>query len=170
MTDSVFELEEILRQHAKRYPLMQPTDGVKLIYQNEFGGGHLIRDVDTCLAYLREEYATIKKDPSLPLCEQIGNGIVRVNLAAVKETDVLRLGEAFIQSAAIHNGSLDSFLNKLAVLEKLTEEGIFSFDRAALDAYLAEYKKAGCPAASHSDAYRKAYSPAYRVILFDSMP
>ena len=35
------ELERILREHAERYPLMQPTDAVKLIYQNEFGGGHL---------------------------------------------------------------------------------------------------------------------------------
>ena len=44
MTDSMFELERILRQHADSYPLLQPTDAVKLIYQNEFGGGHLIRD------------------------------------------------------------------------------------------------------------------------------
>ena len=40
---SMFELEAILKIHVKRYPLMQPTDAVKLIYQNEFGGGHLIR-------------------------------------------------------------------------------------------------------------------------------
>ena len=38
------ELKAILITLAKRYPLMQPTDAVKLIYQNEFGGGHLIRD------------------------------------------------------------------------------------------------------------------------------
>ena len=49
------ELEQILREHAKRYPLMQPTDAVKLIYQNEFGGGHLIRDEQACLNYLRRE-------------------------------------------------------------------------------------------------------------------
>ena len=36
------ELKQILQEHAKRYPLMQPRDVVKLIYQNEFGGGHLI--------------------------------------------------------------------------------------------------------------------------------
>jgi hypothetical protein len=31
MTDLLFELEAILKSHAKRYPLMQPTDAVKLI-------------------------------------------------------------------------------------------------------------------------------------------
>ena len=38
------ELEIILREHSRRYPEMQATDAVKLIYQNEFSGGHLIRD------------------------------------------------------------------------------------------------------------------------------
>ena len=78
------ELERILREQAKRYPLMQPTDAVKLIYQNEFGGGHLIWDEEACLNYLRREYADLEKDPSAQLYEEIGNGIVRVNLAAVK--------------------------------------------------------------------------------------
>lgn len=78
------ELKAILIAHAKRYPLMQPTDAVKLVYQNEFGGGHLIRDEQACLNYLRREYDSIVKDPNVLLYEAIGNGIVRVNLAAVK--------------------------------------------------------------------------------------
>ena len=57
------ELKKILREHAKRYPRMQPTDAVKLIYQNEFGGGHLIRDEKACQDYLRREYASVEKDP-----------------------------------------------------------------------------------------------------------
>ena len=77
------ELKDILIAHAKRYPLMQPTDAVKLIYQNEFGGGHLIRDEQACLNYLRREYDSIAKKPNALLYEEIGNGIVRVNLAAV---------------------------------------------------------------------------------------
>ena len=57
----MFELEAILKIHVKRYPLMQPTDAVKLIYQNEFGGGHLIRDEEICLNYLRQEYTSVEK-------------------------------------------------------------------------------------------------------------
>ena len=49
-------LQDILLAHAKRYPQMRPTDAVKLIYQNEFGGGHLIRDEEAVLNYLRQEY------------------------------------------------------------------------------------------------------------------
>ena len=159
------ELEQILREHAKRYPLMQPCDAVKLIYQNEFGGGHLIRDEQACLNYLRREYADLEKDPTVPLYEDIGNGIVRVNLAAVREEALEQLGQDFIASAAKHKGTLDSFLNKLGVLHKLTTAGVFSFDLDALNAYLSKYKAAGYPAVSHSPEYRQAYNPAYRVIL-----
>ena len=158
------ELKAILIAHAKRYPLMQPRDAVKLIYQNEFGGGHLIRDEQACLNYLRREYADLEKDPTAPLYEDIGNGIVRVNLAAVKPEDLEQLGRDFIRSAAKHKGTLDSFLNKLEVLRMLTTEGVFAFDLDALNTYLSEYKAAGYPAVSHSEQYRQAYKPAYRII------
>lgn len=158
------ELEQILLAHAKRYPQMQPTDAVKLIYQNEFGGGHLIRDVQACLNYLRREYESIEKDAAAPLYEYIGNGIVRVNLAAVKEADLERLGQAFIRSAAEHKGNLNSFQEKLTVLYAVTAKGAFSFGTEVLQRYLTQYEKAGFPAVSHSPEYREAYKPAYRII------
>ena len=126
-----------------RHPLMQPYDAVKLIYQNEFGGGHLIRDEQACLNYLRREYADLEKDSTVPLYEDIGNGIVRVKLAAVKPEDMEQLGHDFIASAANHKGTLDSFLNKLGVLHKLTTAGVFSYDLDAPNAYMSEYKAAG---------------------------
>ena len=159
------ELEQILREHAKRYPLMQPCDAVKLIYQNEFGGGHLIRDEQACLNYLRREYADLEKNPTALLYEDIGNGIIRVNLAAVKPEDLEQIGHDFIASAANHKGTLDSFLNKLELLYQLTTEGVFTFDVDALKAYLSEYQAAGYPAVSHDEIYRITYKPAYRIVL-----
>lgn len=158
------ELEQILREHAARYPKMQPTDIVKLIYQNEFGGGHLIRDEESCLQYLRKEYAIVAKDFSIPLYEDIGNGIVRVNLTALPEAELPWLGRSFLDSSAKHRGTLEGFLGKLAVLRDLTGQGIFGFDIQALDGYLAEYRQAGYPAVSHSQQYRETYIPAYRVV------
>lgn len=159
-------LIEILTVHAGRYPLMQPADAVKLLYQNEFGGGHLIRDENACLAYLRREYAAVEKNPAAPLLEDIGNGFVRVMLATLAENALEQLGEDFIRSAA-YKGSLESFRQKLAVLTELTQAGVFSFGEAALTEYLREYEKAGYPAVSHSGIYRAAYHPAYRVVRRD---
>ena len=159
------ELKDILIAHAKRYPLMQPTDAVKLIYQSEFGGGHLIRNEQACLNYLRREYESITKDPTVPLCEEIGNGIVRVNLAAVKPEDLENLCKAFIRSAAEHTGSKEQFLRKLDVLRQLTTTGHFGFGMNELEDYLSEYIKSGCPMVSHSGQYRQNYAPAYRIVL-----
>ncbi len=159
------ETEKILRQHAARYPAMEPTDAVKLLYQNEFGGGHLIRDTEACLAYLRREYESVEKKETEGVREGIGNGIVRVHLAALKPEQVATLGNAFLASAGEHRGNVDSFREKLDILMKLAEEGIFGFEAELLRHYLAEYEAAGYPAVSHSPAYREAYHPAYRIIL-----
>ena len=163
--NAMTELEMILKDHAKRYEKMEPTDAVKLIYQNEFGGGHLIPDVESCMNYLYREYAAVEKSP-LPLPpESIGNGMVRVHLAGVKEDELEQLGQKFIRSAAGHTGLLDSFQGKLEVLREVARQGCFAFDISQLDAYLREYAAAGYPMVSHSETYRKAYAPAYRVVM-----
>lgn len=160
-------LYQILLDHTGRYPLMEPTDAVKLIYQNEFGGGHLIRDEESCLNYLRREYGSVKQSPDAPLAEDIGNGMFRIHLNALDHNgySLELLGADFLQSAKIHRGSLDSFLSKLEVLVRLTREGRMPFSAEELESYLTTYRQAGYPMVSHSETYRKAYSPAYRIIF-----
>ena len=157
------ELREILREHAGRYPLMQPTDAVKLVYQNEFGGGHLIKDEASCLQYLRRDFASVAQTADVPLYEPIGNGLCRVNLASLDAQDLEELGRHFVRSAAAHRGTLERFRAKLFVLEELVGCDVFSFDSTELAAYLAAYEKLGWPAVSHSEAYH----PAYRVVKIE---
>lgn len=160
-------LERILKIHAAAYPLMQPQDAVKLVYQNEFGGGHLIRDEQSCLNYLKNEYTQTPNNPTAPLLEEIGNGLVRVNLAALDEGvyPIEKLGQDFIRSAALHRGNMDSFKEKLGLLYRATQTGLFSFSPAELESYLRDYAAAGFPMVSHSEIYRQSYKPAYRVVL-----
>ena len=159
-------MESILLAHAARYPLMEPRDAVKLIYQNEFGGGHLIRDEESCLSYLRREYESVAQSPA-DLTEDIGNGLVRVHLAALDANGYTpdQLGRDFIRSAALHTGSRDRFLQKLELLRQMAETDLLPFSSEALGFYLTEYAAAGYPMVSHSDCYRAAYTPAYRIVL-----
>ena len=160
-------LEQILRMHAEKYPLMEPTDGVKLIYQNVFGGGHLIRDPEACRRMLRQEYAATPQVPGAALTEPIGNGMVRVILRALEENgwEADRLCDIFIRSSRAHQGSREEFLEKLDLLRALTREGIFPFGTAELEAYLEAYRAAGYPMVSHSPRFREAYQPAYRIVV-----
>lgn len=159
------ELMHILRFFAQRYPKMEPTDAVKLLFQNEFGGGHMIRDPDSFLQYLRREYDSIPKDSTSLKYEDIGNGRMRVHLSPLSKAELERLGQDFLRDAQTRQGSLDSFLQKLALLREVTAEGAFTFGLEALDDYISAYAAAGYPMVSHSEAYRNAYHPAYRVIL-----
>lgn len=160
-------LKQILIAHARRYPLMEPTDAVKLIYQNEFGGGHLIRDEAACTAYLKQEYSSVIQETDAPLTEDIGNGMVRVHLKALDANCYApdALAADFIRSANLHTGSRESFLVKLDVLREAVREGHFAFPPEELECYLQAYAEAGYPMVSHSDAYRRAYAPAYRIVL-----
>lgn len=160
------ELRGVLAAHARRYPLLQPQDAVKLIYQNEFGGGHLIADPEQSLQRLRAECRAVQRDPDLPLAEEIGNGLVRVMLPALdgQTYPLAALNRDFVRSARRHAGAKAAFLDKLGALRALTAEGVFGFSPEALEAYLAPYIAAGCPPVSHSEVYRRAYRPAYRVV------
>lgn len=160
------ELCRVLIDHVKRYPLMEPCDAVKLIFQNEFGGEHLITEPSGTLAWLRAEWTSTPYDPDVPAVEDIGNGMVRVALAALRLTDnALRtLNRDFFRSAQAHVGRRKTFLSKLDALCTLAEEKVFSFTRQELEAYLERYISAGCGPLSHSPAYREAYRPAYRVV------
>lgn len=160
------ELKYILTSHARKYPLMQPQDAVKLLYQNEFGGGHLIADPEAALNRLRSEYACIQKNPALPLFEDIGSGMTRVILASLDEASypLEELNENFVRSAQTHIGTLESFLQKLDALRDVTAQGTFSFTLSELEEYLTAYIADGCPPVSHSQIYRDAYHSAYRVV------
>lgn len=163
--------KEILLTHARRYPAMEPRDAVKLLYQSEFGGGHMILNEDTCMEYLRREYAATPQTVSVML-EEIGSGMVRVHLAGLDANgySIEQLGQDFIRSAAATDGRMDVFLEKLTVLTELTQQGKMPFSPAELDDYLAGYAAAGYPAVSHSEIYRNTYHPAYRVLLKNHLP
>lgn len=166
LRQSLAEVEGALLRHATRYPLMQPQDAVKLLYQSEFGAGHLLDNPEENLSHLRLECQTAAPDDESPLFETIGGGFSRLNLkaAAAKESTVLAIHRIFAAGAAKTCGSMEGFAEKLAMLLRLTEAGRLPFSLSACADYLEQYRKQGMPAVSHSDSYRAAYKPAYRVV------
>lgn len=159
-------LEDILTAHFAAYPEMEPQDAVKLIYQNEFGPGHLIRDLRKAAEYLHEEMASVAADDKMPLYESIGNGLCRLNLAACKarnieEPVILRL---FCDAADTTKGDKKSFLHKLHLLKAMAQRDETPFEAIALDYFLITYDEKRCPAVHHSAVYNAAYHPAYRVV------
>ncbi len=159
-------LEDVLLQHFALYPNMEPQDAVKLIYQQEFGPEHLIRDPARALTMIRQEMNGLTPQAGEPLYEAIGNGLCRLNLRPCKERgipaeDIARL---FTETAAGVQGDKKRFRLALRILQKLAEADETPFDPVELDLFLARYPDS-CPAMHHSEAYRTAYAPAYRIVL-----
>lgn len=163
---------EILRVHAARYPLMAPVDAVKLSYQNAFGVGHLISDPAAHWARLHKERAEAVETPGAPLTERIGGGLVRVQLSALPEgaSALLILHEACLATAKSFAGSRAAFMENLAAIRETAAAGALPFSAAEAETFLAGYRAAGYPLVSHSEAYRAAYHPAYRVALSKLLP
>ena len=161
------QIKEILEYHASLYPCLEPVDVIKLIFQSEFGGGHIIKDPQTSLERLKEELLITPANPSLPLFVPISDGMVRVNLAALTEHRITpeQLNEAFVSSAKLVVGDIASLEQKLECATALADAGVFSFGREELSSFISLWREKGCPMVSHSQIYRDNYAPAYRVVL-----
>jgi len=155
---------EILKKHFERYPLMQPQDAVKLCYQSEFGGGHMIPDRERALVRLQEEIRETEQTGG-GLLENIG-GYDRLYLRAIEKSGLRAetVNGLFCYTAARACGTTEGFEEKLGVLLRLAQEGNVPFSAEALSDYLSGYRAEGCPAVSHTQAYRENYGPAYRLV------
>ncbi|MGI5897366.1 MAG: uridine kinase family protein [Oscillospiraceae bacterium] len=158
------ETIQTLIQHADCYPQMEPTDAVKLLYQNEFAGGHLITDESACINWLKQECDSVQ--PLARAAESLGNGIVRIHLSDVKQKgySLRSIARCFMNTARTHQGNQTAFREKLELLNRLTQTGEFSFTNDTFQTYLKRYIETGCPPVRHSPVFRQCYHPAYRVI------
>lgn len=160
---------DVLRTHAERYPAMMPCDAVKLIYQATFGVGHLLADEETVRACIEEERLLLPADIAPgQITEDIGGGFARFYLK--REMDTVNswlVGTLFLEAGTQCTGTDEQFFERLDILRALMEENIFPFGTDELEAYLASYLAGGIRAVSHSEEYRAAYHPAYRVVSRD---
>jgi uridine kinase len=166
------DFQSILLFHLQRYPKLQAQDLFKLVYQSEFAGGHLIDDETGCLERLLEETRLLPASPDdhhlqdLPLFEDIGSGLCRMNLAKAFNSGVewATINKFFVMTAASVTGSCRSFKNKLTILRRFIKDHALPYSLADLDDLAAHYDFLEHPPVSHSAEYRQAYVPAYRVV------
>ncbi len=155
--------EEIKRQlqvQRKRYPLMNEEDVVKFAFQGMLGVGHLINSESDAKDRLAAEMASLEPDDSEPLIEKISTDWVRLNLRPAKVKGMPEEELAWYLLRSAEWGSLS-----------FTRQNVYNFcvkldgsDRmkAAAEKVLDEN---WLP--SHSEQYREAYHPAYRVLYKD---
>ena len=174
------ELTGLLNVQLKHRPLMRVQDLYKLLYQREFGCGHLAPALETAVIGLQNEaiqaaglknayqLADRSDSDTLPgTVEPIGNGLCRVYLDGVWSKETLRLfARIFCASARTHTGENARFTAALRFLIRWADGMLPGTELSALRQMLdtAETDVNGFSAVHHSEAYRAAYAPHYRVV------
>ena len=152
----------LLAAHHARHPLLQPQDYVKLAWQAAFGPAHLLQGGENEIqAHLTEEWQAVPLGSTPPDCEPVSGELVRFPLHAGQGTpEAVRLLARLLHATAqAHAADPDAFAAMLEQIAALPEPGIA--------AWIAEYRQKGCPLVGHSEAYRAAYQPHYRVLRSD---
>lgn len=166
------DIKEILKENAEKYPLLRPEDAIKLIYQATFGGGHMVSDKEAVISRLKKEHDTASVSYPKYYTETLGE-TARIYISPeMSDAELSVIAGIFTASAENFAKGFEeaspkirqTFEEHISALNDLCKEGIFSFTHDELNKHLTEYRADGYPAISHSDAYRNAYTPAYRVI------
>ena len=155
------QLAQLLQEHFCNHPGMELRDAIKFLYQSSMGGGHLIADPRGALARLEEEWDRTDGDPVLPPTEPLGGGLCRLSLAACKG-----LGLAPSTVLTLFLWGTEEFFQQPERLDRSLELlYLLPFPSEEVRAAIRQYRAAGMPMVGHSVAYRRAFSPAYRVVL-----
>ncbi len=154
-----------LTKQLQKHPSMMPKDVIKLCYQAAHGAEHLLADPERARRYLEAEYASVAAAEG-ELYEPISDDVCRINLAVWKaqELPVDRLFELFAASCKITLDADAIFADYLAEADALIGQADAAFSRGDWEDFLATYRQAGMPALHHSEAYRTAEHPAYRIV------
>lgn len=162
------DVRAFLLEYVKQYPRLEIDDLIKLLYQSAFGCGHFAPGEARVLAFLEEETAGLNREREWPLVERVLGGYARVHLAPYVSQGMrlLTLSRLFMRTASEppREDAGAWFAAALDLLEGMAQEEKLPFDADAVKARLAAYRAAGCPAIHHSETFRAAYRPAYRIV------
>lgn len=169
--DFIDHLLDQLRLH----PSMQPQDVIKLCYQAARGAEHLLDDTARARAYFDAEYdatpAYVDEQPFasrtyFPFFEPISEKIARASLAVWKAAGFPAewLFRMFVHTASVPTGEEDLLERYIAEVTNVVSD---EWGPGRWDAAVAAWREAGMPPVHHSEEYRAAEKPAYRIVNRD---
>ncbi len=162
---------QLLSAHLARYPAMQLDDIYKLLHQAALGPGHAVYNPGAARKRLDEELAALDEAPAEPMRDiispdgRLGRIHLRTFVATGGDPDALH--HAFVETARSYAASPEKLAKFCGCLGDLAAEGGIPFAREAVLAYFEKIARDGYPAIHHSETFRRAYQPAYRVVAVD---
>jgi len=161
-----------LADELRLHPDAAADDVYKFLHQGVFGPGHAVDDRQSVARTLDQEIAGLA--PAAvedPLCQPLGGPtpMARIHLRPflAADEDPQALLDVFVASAAVAAGSAADMEAALSTaVATLVKDGQWGL-AGELETLGLGLAAGGYPAVSHSERYRSAFKPAYRVIVLE---
>lgn len=154
----------LLAAHCRTYPQLQVQDIFKYLYQSAFGCEHMVSSPEAVTDNIRREYGDGRLSDEV-LTDTLDGAYSRVHLAWLdRGLSAETLGRLFFNSARREPNGRADLENKLKVAGELARGSGFPFSADEFEKTAGKWRADGYPAVHHSDVFRRAYHPAYRVI------
>jgi hypothetical protein len=157
---------ELVGEHKAARPEMRARDAYKLLYQGVFGVGHILGP--SAWEYLQGEAAGLDIETLLgdSLMEDVSldGGVVRVNLRPYLRSGyaLAKLMEAMRSSEIAGNPAI--FVQEWDAFAELVWSGQLDFEHNEVDDVNKALDRNRPQPMHHTQQYRNAYHPAYRVV------
>ena len=159
---------KLVRWHIEQHSALGITDVYKLLYQGVLGAEHLMQDEKKAQTYLAKEWEAVPGDQNILLLEPVSvdGHVVRLNIARAKSNGISQhqVWLAFYRSVQNLSPSKTAFEQVWNLFQQSCEENLLPFDLQDVHYFTQNVRSEGFPAKHHSEAYRKANRPAYRVL------
>jgi len=168
----VGEWRALLQGHLAHCPAAAAEDVYKFVHQSVYGPAHAVPDREEAARYLEAEVAGLLPGPAAePTYELLDGGVrlARVNLRPylAHGGGVGALLDAFVTTAARVKGDPAVMGVRLGSAVDVLKGAGRGGDAEKLETLAAAMGARGFPAVHHSEAYRRTYRPAYRVVLLE---
>lgn len=162
----------LIEKHIAQRPQMQVRDIYKLLCQGLLGPEHLIASPTAFAERLRAELEGLSPDQGDPLYEAIrpNRTLLRINLKPFKAAwlDFDALLDACLRTAEITWGDPADLRHLWKSFVSAYHQRPFAAPTPAeLDDFTEFLATQDYPAVHHSQIYRQAYGPAYRLVAAD---
>ncbi len=160
----------ILLDHFKKYPLLDIQDIFKFLYQSTFGCEHMVTSETEAEKRICDEFKNVTNNCEDHI-EELDGDYCRGSLSLLSDGITPKtLAKLFCLSSKKESALASELEIKIECARALIIEGALPLDLEAFDRELSKWKACGYPSIHHSDRFKKAYSPSYRVISKEYIP
>ncbi len=153
-----------LAEHYKAYPKLQIQDVFKFLHQSALGCEHIVSSLEKATQYIKEEYCRGITEKEF-LIEKLDGDYSRVHLSCIDYgVSAEVLGEMLFLSSKKEIDGKSKLKEKLRIAEKMITESELPFNIDEFRNAAQKWEQEGFPAIHHSEIFREAYKPAYRVV------